>query len=118
MGLCPPKTTLWSSNQSAISQQDEGFLTVRGVVHPRKLGLLAPPVNGRLGDDVERTLYRGWDPISSPGGAGSTYEPWPIRRSWAWDFHTLRGGINPDAIRVRLRVVGIVDVWLDFDPDM
>ena len=29
---------------------------------------------------------------------------------WGWDFHTVRGGINPGDIRVRLRVVGVVDV--------
>ena len=40
MGLYPPRTALWSSNQSAISQRDWGFLTVQGGVDPRKLGLL------------------------------------------------------------------------------
>ena len=40
MGLYPPRTALWSSNQSAISQRDLGFLTVQGGVDPRKLGLL------------------------------------------------------------------------------
>ena len=42
MGLYPPRTELWSSNQSAISQRDWGFLTVQGGVDPRKLGLLPP----------------------------------------------------------------------------
>ena len=40
MGLHPPRTALWSSNQSAISQRDWGFLTAQGGVDPRKLGLL------------------------------------------------------------------------------
>ena len=40
MGLHPLRTALWSSNQSAISQRDWGFLTVQGGVDPRKLGLL------------------------------------------------------------------------------
>ena len=40
MSLYPPRTALWSSNQSAISQWDWGFLTVQGGVDPRKLGLL------------------------------------------------------------------------------
>ena len=40
MGLCPPRTALWSSNQSATSQRDQGFLTVRGGVDPRKLDFL------------------------------------------------------------------------------
>ena len=40
MGLYPPRTALWSSNQSAISQRDWGFLTAQGGVDPRKLGFL------------------------------------------------------------------------------
>ena len=40
MGLYPPRTALWSSNQSAISQGDWGFLAVQGGVDPRKLRLL------------------------------------------------------------------------------
>ena len=28
---------------------------------------------------------------------------------WGWDFHTVRKGINSDDIRVRPRIVGIVD---------
>ena len=40
MDLYPPRTALWSSNQSAISQWDWGFLTVQGDVDPRKLDLL------------------------------------------------------------------------------
>ena len=40
MGLYPPRTALGSSNQSAISQRDGGFLTVQGGVDPRKLRLL------------------------------------------------------------------------------
>ena len=35
---------------------------------------------------------------------------------WGWDFRTVRRGINPDDIRVRPRVVGVVDVWMDSDP--
>ena len=41
MGLYPARTALWSSNQSAISQRDWGFLIVQGGLDPRKLGLLA-----------------------------------------------------------------------------
>ena len=37
---------------------------------------------------------------------------------WGWDFHTVRGGINPDDTRVRPRVVGVVDVWMESDPGM
>ena len=35
---------------------------------------------------------------------------------WGWDFHTMRGGVNLDDVRVRPRVVGVVDVWMDSDP--
>ena len=81
MGLYPPRTALWSSNQSAIRQRDWVFLTVQGGVDPRKLGLrFASSVDGSF-RDVERPLDQGWDPISSRGGAGSTYGPWPIRKS-------------------------------------
>ena len=41
MGLYPPRTVLLSSNRSAISQRDWGFLTVQGRVDPRNLGLLS-----------------------------------------------------------------------------
>ena len=37
---------------------------------------------------------------------------------WGWHFHTVRGGINPDDIRARPWVVGVVDVWMDSDPGM
>ena len=32
-----------------------------------------------------------------------------------WGFHTVRGGIDPGNIRFRPRVVGVVDIWKDFD---
>ena len=37
---------------------------------------------------------------------------------WGWDFHTVRGGINPDDILVRPRVVGVLDLWMYSDPGM
>ena len=37
---------------------------------------------------------------------------------WGWDFHTVRGGINPNDIRVRPQVVGEVAVCMDSDPGM
>ena len=40
MGLYPPRTVLWSSNQSAISQRDWGFVTVQGGVDSRNHGFL------------------------------------------------------------------------------
>ena len=37
---------------------------------------------------------------------------------WGWDFDTVRGGINPDDIRVHPRVVEVVHLWMDSDPGM
>ena len=71
MGLYPPRTGLWSSNHSAISQRDWGFLTVQGGVDPRKLGLLP-----RLVEVLEM-----WNDFGTGDGTGSTYEPWLIRKS-------------------------------------
>ena len=71
---------------------------------------------------MERPLDRGWDPILSQGGVGSIYnQPPPLisdRPMWCWDFHTVWIGINPGDIRVRPRVLGVVDVWIDSDPGM
>ena len=58
MGVYPPRTALWSSNQSAISQRDCFFFTVQGGVDPRKLGLLP-----RLIDRLGGFMNRGLDPI-------------------------------------------------------
>ena len=72
MGLYPPRTALWSSNLSAICQQDRGFVTERGGVHPRKLGFLLQLV------DVLKMLNDLWNgdgALSSRGGAGSTFKP-------------------------------------------
>ena len=118
-GPHPPRTALWSSNQSAISQRDRGFLTVQGGVDPRKLGLLP-----RLVEVLEM-----WSD-SGPGTGPYILPRWSwlnIRTihmanqkigRWGWNFHTVWGGINPDDIRVRPQVVGVVDVWMDSDPGM
>ena len=37
---------------------------------------------------------------------------------WGWCFHTLRGGIDPGDLHVRLRVVGVVNVWKDYNAGM
>ena len=63
MGLYPPRTALWSSNQSAISQRDLGFLTVQGSVDPRNLRL--PP---RLMEILEM-----WNDLWT--GDGTLYPP-------------------------------------------
>ena len=76
MGLYRPRAALWSSNQSAITQQDWGSLTVRGGVDLRTLGFLP-----RLVEVLEiwNDLCTGDGTLSSRGGAGATYEPQPIR---------------------------------------
>ena len=63
MGLYPPRTVLWSSNQSAISQRDWGFLTVQGGVDMRKLRLLP-----RLME-----VFEMWDYLWT--GDGTLYPP-------------------------------------------
>ena len=35
-----------------------------------------------------------------------------------WGFHTMRGGINPGDLRVRPRVVRVVEIWKDSNPAM
>ena len=30
---------------------------------------------------------------------------------WGWDFHTLRGGIDPGDVQFRPQVAGVVDAW-------
>ena len=63
MGLYPPRTALWSSNQSAISQRDWDFLAVQGGVDPRKLRLLP-----RLMEVLEM-----WNDLCT--GDGTLYPP-------------------------------------------
>ena len=63
MDLYQPRTALWSSNQSAISQRDWGFLTLQGGVDPRKLRLLP-----RLMEVLEM-----WNDLWS--GDGTLYPP-------------------------------------------
>ena len=33
---------------------------------------------------------------------------------WSQGFHTLRGVIDPGRHLIRPRVIGVVDVWIDF----
>ena len=76
---------------------------------------------------MEEILIRGWDfnlPVSAqlrpwPEGqlsprAGSMSLSQSATSQWGWDFHTLRGGIDPGDLRVRLQVVGVVDAWKYF----
>ena len=113
MGLYPLRTALWSSNQSAISQRDWGFLAGQGGVDPRKLGLLP-----RLMEVLEiwNDLWTGDGPLYPPEVelAQHTNHGQSENSPVGWDFHTLRGG----NIRVGPRVVGVVEVWMDSDPGM
>ena len=74
-------------------------------------------------------MIRGWDLILPVSGAtstlargatqlspraGSTSLSQQPTRPWGWDFHTMRGGIDPGNHRFRSRVVGDVEVWKDF----
>ena len=63
MGLYPPRTALRSSNQSAISQRDWGFLAVQGSADPGKLCLLP-----RLVEVLEM-----WNDLWT--GGGTLYPP-------------------------------------------
>ena len=66
--------------------------------------------------DMWNDLWTGDGTLSSRGRAGSTYESYCSQSEidrWGWDFHTVRRGINPDDIRVRPRVVAVVDVCVD-----
>ena len=106
MGLCPPRTVLWSLNQSAISERYWNILTVQGGVDPRNVGFLP-----RLMDFLEM-----WNVAWT--GDGTLYPPevemaqhanhmadQKIGR-WSWDFRTVRGGIMygwiPNPCRARV----------------
>ena len=59
------------------------------------------------------TSERGMGPC---GAASVIYDPQRIRDrpvGGVEDFHTVRGGINPGDIRVRSRVIGTVNVYVD-----
>ena len=81
MGLYPPRTALLSSNESAISQRDWGFSHRTEWCRSEK-ARFASPVDGSFRDRCGTTSGPGMGPYSiySRGGAGSTYEPWPIRK--------------------------------------
>ena len=43
------------------------------------------------------------------------HEPHPISNQLVgWGFHTLRGGIDPEDLRFRPRVVGVVEILKNF----
>ena len=75
MGLYPPRTALWSSNQSAISQRDWNFLAVWGRVDSRKFGFL--PWLVKI-SKIWNGLWTEDGTLSSRGGADSTFEPKPF----------------------------------------
>ena len=77
--------------------------------------------------DMEGFLIRD-KMLSSPGAAGPRRCPerqlspragsmsliQSATSQLGWGFHTLRGGVDPRDIRLRPRVVGVVEIWKDF----
>ena len=76
---------------------------------------------------MEEILIRGWDfnlPVSAqlrpwPEGqlsprAGSMSLSQSATSQWGWDFHTVRGGIDPRDLRFHPRVVRVVDPMEEF----
>ena len=105
MGLYPPRTALWSSNQSAISQRDWVFLTFAGRCRQEKYRFTSPV--DKSFRDVERPLDRGWDPI-------------PILPSWSWlNMRTMakQKVSQPVGLGFPHRK-GRYHVWMDSDPGM
>ena len=104
MGLYPPRTALWSSNHSAISPRDWGFLTVQGGFDPRKLGLFS-----RLMEVLEvwNDLWTGDGTLYPPEVelAQHTNHGQSENRPVGLGFPHRAGGINPDDIRVCPRVL-------------
>ena len=79
MGLYPPMTALWSSNQSATIQQDRGLVTVQGAVHPRKLGVL-PRLTEIL--EVWNDLWTGDGTLYPPEVLNDEASPTTVFRAW------------------------------------
>ena len=102
MGLYPPRTLLWSSNQSAISQRDWGFLIVQGGVDPRKLRLLP-----RLMEVLEM-----WNDLWT--GNGTLY---PHEVKLAQHANHGRSESRPVGLRFPHHA-GRYHVWMDSDPGM
>ena len=101
-----------SPRQSATSQWDWGFHTLRGGIDPGDLRFRTRVVGAV---DVWKDFSSGDGNPSSPGCAGSMYDPQPIndRGRWGWGFHNVRGGFDPGDHRFCPQVVGVVDVWRD-----
>ena len=111
-----------SLSEPATSQLDWGFHTLRGGIDPRD-----PRFRRRVVGVVEawKTLPPGDGNTSSPGSAGPRRWPeGPLSSRagamtpgqstitlWGWGFHTRRGGIGPGDVRLRPRVVGVVEIW-------
>ena len=63
--------------------------------------------------DIRKALCSEAGIVYSPGAGGFTNPSQSGIGQWGWDFHNVRGGINPGDHRFRLRFVGVVDVWKD-----
>ena len=120
-----PRAGSMRPSRSAITQWGWGFHTLRGGIDPGDLRF-RPRVVGVV--EVRKYSRSGDGNLSSPGAAGP--RRWPegqlslragsmspsqsaITR-WGWDFHTLRGGIDPGDMCFRPRFVEVVKVWKDF----
>ena len=95
-----PRTVLWSSNQSAISQRGSGFLTVQGGVDPRNLGLLS-----RLLKVLEM-----WNDLWT--GDGTLYPP---EVELAQHANHGQSENRPVGLGLPHRA-GSYNVWMDSDP--
>ena len=110
-----------SPGQSAITQWDWGFHTLRGGIDPRD-------VRFRPKDFLVACICANVQPgdrnLSSPSAAGprSWTEGQHSQRAssmspgqsaitqWDWCFHTLRGGVDPGYVRFRRQFVSVVDI--------
>ena len=110
-----------SLSQSATSQLGWGFHTLRGGIDPGDLRF-RPRVVGVV--EMWKVFRSGNENLSSPGAAGPRRCPerqlspragsMSLNQSatsqLGWDFHTLRGGIDPWYHRLVSRFVGIVEI--------
>ena len=124
-GQLSPRAGSISPSQSAITQWGWDFHTARDGTDPGDLRFRLRVV---AVVEIWRDFSSGDKPYPPRCGGTSTlprgatlaarwlHEPQPISNQpeWGWGFHTLRGGIDPGDLHFRPRVVGVVDVRMDF----
>ena len=59
---------------------------------------------------------RRWTEGQHSPHAGSISPGQSAINQWDWGFHTLRGGIDPADVRLRLQDFWVVDMWATFSP--